>query len=280
MTYTCGNQTLPVSQKTETATSQYLEQVRSYYDTMNPHYLQYVGKTYQAGLLVTSDTDSSRASNLYFASQAGIKPGDRVLDAGCGVCGPSIDIAQNIEDVKIDAITLSPVQANTARELVQQADLANRIQVNIGDFHSLPFADRTFDIVFFFESTGYCCDRQQLFTEVYRVLRPGGTIYIKDVFSNELPLSEQQQQELAEFDRIYVYKTPRISETREAISAASFHEIESRDLGEVVSTKDFVKAMFQYKYGFPLLSDFGQAHYRNFQSLPIYFGQIKAIKPR
>lgn len=254
--------------------------MRSYYDTINPNYLQYVGKTYQAGLLVTSDADSARASNLYFASQADIKPGYHILDAGCGVCGPSIDIAQNIEDVKIDAITLSTVQANTARKLVQQADLANRIQVHIGDFHYLPFADRTFDVVFFFESIGYSCDRQQLFTEVYRVLRPGGSIYIKDVFRNELPLSEQQQQELAEFDQVYVQKTPLISELIEAILTVGFQKIESRDLSGIVSTKNFNKAMFQYKYGFPLLSEFGQAHYRNFQSLPIYFGEIKAIKPQ
>jgi cyclopropane fatty-acyl-phospholipid synthase-like methyltransferase len=248
---------------------------------MNPLILKHVGRTYQAGLLVTdSDADPSHDSNFYLASQAGIHPGHHVLDAGCGVCGPSIDIAKNIEGVRIDAITLSPAQANTARELVQQAGLAERIQVHIGDYHHLRFADRVFDIVFFFESTGYSYDRQRLFTEVYRVLRPGGSLYIKDVFSKDFPLSDQEQQELLEFDWVYAqYKTPQMSETVEAISAVGFQKVEGRDLSKIFNTIQFDKAIHEYKNGFPILTEFGKFHYRQFQCLPIFFGEIKAVKP-
>lgn len=266
---------LPINQKIETDPLQYLEQVCSYYDTMNPLYLKHLGRTYQGGWLAN---DSACASNLYLASQAGIQPGYRVLDAGCGVCGPSIDIAQAIEGVHIDAITLSPVQAQTARELVQQEGLAERIQVHVGDYHHLPFKADTFETVFFFESSGYSYDRQRLFSEVYRVLRPGGSLYIKDVFCKEPPLSDQEQQELAEFNRIYVYNTPRMSELVEAISAVNFQVVESRDLSGIISIKNTAKAMFEYKHGFPFLSEFGKFHYLHFHYLRLFFGDIKARK--
>lgn len=265
---------------TEVEVSQYLKQVCSYYDRMNPLYLKYLGKTYQAGVFATgSEADPYRHNNLYFAQQAGIQSGHHILDAGCGVCGPSIDIARNIKGIRIDAITLSSVQANTARELVQEAGLADQIQVHIGDFHHLPFADEVFDVVLFLESTGYSYDRQRLFAEVYRVLRPGGKLYIKDVFCKELPLSSQEEQEFAEFNRIYVYKTTKISEIREAIALAGFQEISSCDLREINSAKLFGKAMFEYKNGLPYLTEFGEFHYRQFQSLPVFFGEIKARKP-
>jgi ubiquinone/menaquinone biosynthesis C-methylase UbiE len=265
---------LPVDRKIEADPLQYMEQVCSYYDTMNPLYLKHVGRTYQAALV----NDSARATNLYLASQAGIQPGYHVLDAGCGVCGPSIDIAQAIEGVQIDAITLSPVQAQTARELVQQAGLSERIQIHVGDYHHLPFKSDTFETVFFFESSSHSYNPQRLFSEAYRVLRPGGSLYIKDVFCKEPPLSDQAQQELAELNRVYVLKTPRMSETIEAISAAGFQTVEGRDLSEIISTKIIGKAMFEYKHGFPFLSEFGKYHYLQFQHLRLFFGDIKARK--
>ncbi|HEY9852263.1 MAG TPA: class I SAM-dependent methyltransferase [Leptolyngbyaceae cyanobacterium] len=266
---------------TEVEVSQYLKQVCSYYDSITPLYLKYIGKTYQAGVFPTNlEIDFYRHSNLYFGAQAGIQPGHHILDAGCGVCGPSIDIARNIKGITIDAITLSSIQADTARELVQEAGLADRIQVHVGDFHQLPFTDEVFDVVFFLESTGYSYNFQRLFAEVYRVLRSGGYLYIKDVFCKEPPLSKQEQQELAEFDRVYAqYKTSPMSEIVKAISSVNFQEIISCELKEINNTKLFSKAMFEYKNGLPELTEFGKSHYRQFKCLPVFFGEIKARKP-
>jgi ubiquinone/menaquinone biosynthesis C-methylase UbiE len=259
-----------------------LEKVRNYYDTMNAIIVQDVGKTYQAGTLITNTQvdEPYRATNLYLAAQAGIQAGQHVLDAGCGVCGPSIDIVQSIGDLKVDAITLSTAQAETAKKLIHEAGLTEKIQVHIGDYHHLPFADETFDVVFFFESTGYSYDQQKLFTEAYRVLKKGGKLYIKDVFSKEPPLSEQEQQEILEFNRVYAqYQTPCLSETVEKVLSLGFHEVTHFDLNQIMSLEEFRKAMFEYKYGFPLLTEFGKVHYRSVQSLPVFFAEIKAYKP-
>lgn len=261
--------------------TQYRERVRSYYDRMTPTILKYVGKTYQSGLLKSEvvNNDPYRWTNLYCAERAGIKPGNRLLDAGCGVCGPSIDIAQSIERVKIDAITLSAIQVKIARELVQRWGLTDRIEVHQGDFHALPFAGNVFDVVFFLEAAGYSGDCQRLFKEVYRVLRPGGKLYIKEPFIKELPLSKLEREELEQFNQVYVYQATRMSEMSASIVAAGFEQIISHDLTDRISIQKFNQAMFNFKDKLISLTEFGQHHYRDSQSLPIVFGEIQAYKP-
>ena len=197
---------------------EYIEQVCNYYDTMTEVYLKYGGTTFQAGQLSHSKRNTAKVTNLYLASRAGIQPGHRVLDCGCGVCGPSIDIALNTQNIQIDAITLSEVQAKIAKRLIQRARLSSRIQVYRSDYHYLPFSDSSFDVIFFFESTGYAYDRQRLFEEVFRVLRPRGRLYIKDIyFKNKKGASQKEKYEMAEFNRIYAQRTPTLDENISAI---------------------------------------------------------------
>lgn len=73
----------------------WLADVREYYDRTTPLYLEYVGSTLQAGRLRSRDPPGDgyapiEVSNAHFAAAAGIRPGDLVLDAGCGVCGPDL----------------------------------------------------------------------------------------------------------------------------------------------------------------------------------------------
>lgn len=257
----------------------YLENVCDYYDTMTEVYLKYVGTTIQAIQLSHSRKNTTKATNLYLASRAGIQSGHRVLDCGCGVCGPSIDIALNIQNVQIDAITLSKVQAKIAKRLIQQARLSSRIQVYRSDYHDLPFSDSSFDIVFFFESAGYAYDRQRLFREVFRVLRSGGRLYIKDVyFAGKEGVSCKEKGEMAEFNRIYAQQTPTLEEHIRAISNAGFEEIRSCKLVGFTASRSS-QYMITKINGRPVLTKFGEHHYYPFKYLSLLFGEITARKP-
>ena len=258
---------------------EYIERVCDYYDTMTRLYLKYGGATLQAGQLSHSRRDTAKATNLYLASRAGIQPGHRILDCGCGVCGPSIDIARQIPDVQIDAITLSNVQAKIAKNSIRQARLSSRIQIYRGDYHDLPFSDSSFDVVFFFESTGYAYNRQHLFGEVFRVLHFGGRLYIKDVyFASKEDVSHEEKREMAEFDRIYAQQTPTLEENTSAISQAGFEDIYSGKLAGFTAERTS-QYMVTKVNGQPVLTEFGEHHFYAFKYLSLIFGEITARKP-
>jgi ubiquinone/menaquinone biosynthesis C-methylase UbiE len=261
-----------------TGVDEYLAAVRDYWRRTHGAYLEGVGTTFQAGRIKVSPAeDSATASNLYLAAAARILPGHRVLDAGCGVCGPSIDIARNIERVSIAAITISLEQATTAHELVRNADLQHRIQVLVGDFHRLPFAPSLFDVVYFFESSGYSYDPSLLFSEVRRVLRAGGRVYIKDVFHREGPLSEEERSDLGEFDRTFASRTASMETVACALAINGFTQIQSRDLSALISTEHALDAMFTVRKGHLQPTDFGRAHFHVYRHLPIVYGEVQAI---
>lgn len=268
----------------ESEINDYVERVRSYYDRSNSAYLKYIGNTFQAGLLNTGQNKEalSTASNLYLATQAGIQPADHILDAGCGVCGPSIDIACHVEGVTIDAITISPMQAKTAKKRIEEAQLSNRITLHLGDYHQLPFPDEQFDVAIFLESAGYSYNQRQLFTEVYRLLRPGGKLYIKDIFKDEGPLSAGQQEAFDIMNEAYVYRTTTISQSEQILRDVGFQEIQGRDLNALIDPDHMPNSFFRTYNGRTLLTEFGLFHYRFLtlkEPAPIGYAEVKAIKP-
>lgn len=261
-----------------------LENVQRYYDEATPLYVQHLGTTFQAALLSSQEDPEARvrASNLALAAAAGIQPGDHVLDAGCGVCGPSIDIASAIEGVVIDAVTISAVQCEMGWRNVREAGLSGRVRVVRADYHVLPFADNSFDKVIFFESAGYTDHTALLFSEVFRVLRPGGRVYIKDIFRLEKALTAVEQEQLALFDQVYAFCTPKMSSTWRALQGAGLQPATWRqlDVAEGVDWRPFNEAMWSPGDGAQKnLNDFGKAHYQEYQGqLPVYCAEITAVK--
>lgn len=74
----------------------------------------------------------------YIIEKAGILPGHRVLDVGCGWGSLAIMIAETIPNTTVDAVTLSPTQVAYARERVAQAGLSDRVKVYEMDYQNMP----------------------------------------------------------------------------------------------------------------------------------------------
>jgi ubiquinone/menaquinone biosynthesis C-methylase UbiE len=263
---------------------EYLKEVRDYYDTHAEAIKDCFCDTYQAYLLPgEGDSGDQSSTNTFLASRAGIKPGDRVLDAGCGAGGPAVDIAKNISGVTIDAITISRVQARLARKLVEENGLAGRIRVHTGDFHELPFEPATFDLVYFFESDAYSWNQKNLFAGVCRVLRPGGILYIKGVYKKDGPLSEQETIDLDKMCKMFAWNMTTLGASAKAIAEAGFQDIETGRL-DFLSARAFfqfrLKASVTTVDGTPSLTLFGKRHHDIFKSGPWYAGEIRARKPQ
>jgi cyclopropane-fatty-acyl-phospholipid synthase len=105
----------------------------------------------------------------------GLREGERVLDVGCG-WGSFAMHAVREYGVRVVGITLSPAQAEAARERVAAAGLADRIDVRLQDYRDV--AGESFDAV---SSIGMVEHVGEAQIDVYaqqlaRVLKPGGRV--------------------------------------------------------------------------------------------------------
>jgi cyclopropane fatty-acyl-phospholipid synthase-like methyltransferase len=152
--------------------------VDQHYTVLNNRYLKIYGE-----ILDASRTKNPEELLAYLASEAGIKNGMKLLDAGCGVGGPARYFASHF-DINIQGITATKLQAEIARQKNAEAGLDKRIEIINGDFHFLSkhYPENNFDIVYFFESFCHGYDIKQVMNEVHKVLKPGGVLYMKDCF--------------------------------------------------------------------------------------------------
>ena len=123
----------------------------------------------------------------YTIASARLTAGMKLLDAGCGICGPAAYFAAKLQDVSIEACTISSVQVEKGRENVRAKGLENQINITEGDYHSINelYPAERFDRVYFLESFGHSNDKRKLLHAAWEVLKPGGMVYIKDLFRRE-----------------------------------------------------------------------------------------------
>lgn len=225
------------------------ERVGRYYDEWTPRYRASFGDTFQA--CRPKETDDL---HRYLLESAGVVDGERILDAGCGVCGPSVYFATH-RRVAIDAVTVSNEQAATARRLVADACLSDRITVHHGDFHRLDelFAPTTFDRVLFLESLSHAADPMEPLRAAFAVLKPGGTVYVKDFFEkhhDDAGERRRAQETIVRVDRAFAVKTPRLDRTLAVLQRIGFVR---RHVGPVGFTNDLaVWARFNRAHDFDL----------------------------
>jgi cyclopropane fatty-acyl-phospholipid synthase-like methyltransferase len=117
------------------------------------------------------------------AERASMRPGMRVLDAGCGVGGPALWLAETY-GVEVVGVTLSEVQLARARKYAARRKLEHLVRFEIADFTALPYDEGSFDVVWAQESVCHVpADAKQLFLkEAGRVLKPGGRMLMEDWF--------------------------------------------------------------------------------------------------
>ena len=97
----------------------------------------------------------------------------RVLDAGCGIGGSSRFLAHTY-GCRVEAIDLTPQFVEAATRLNALCGMSDRISVREGSVADLPYADRSFDMVWCQNVTMNVEDKRRMFAEAFRVLVPGG----------------------------------------------------------------------------------------------------------
>jgi phosphoethanolamine N-methyltransferase len=117
--------------------------------------------------------------------------GKEVLDIGVGIGGPACLLVTNHGAGKVTGIDVEEPVLREAQATVSSQNLENQIDLQFVTTGSLPFDDATFDVVFSKDSIIHIPDKQSLFSEVYRVLNPGGWVVMSDWYCSEEPFTEE-----------------------------------------------------------------------------------------
>lgn len=162
----------------------------------------------------------------YIIEQADLHKWNRMLDAGCGVCGPSVFFAENI-GLDIEAITISDTQYQQAMKNAAECGVPEKINVSLGDFRSLTdhYEPNTFDRAIFLESLGHAGHVRKVAEGLAQVMQPGGMVYIKDLY-RRISSDDAFQQRIDRFFELmnehYSYTTLHLTETIDAFRENNF----------------------------------------------------------
>ncbi|EYU40456.1 hypothetical protein MIMGU_mgv1a022585mg [Erythranthe guttata] len=114
-----------------------------------------------------------------------VKPGSKILDAGCGVGGPMRAIAAH-SGANVVGITINEYQVGRARAHNKKAGLDALCEVVCGNFLEMPFGDNTFDGAYSIEATCHAPKLEDVYGEIYRVMKPGSMYVSYEWVTTEL----------------------------------------------------------------------------------------------
>jgi arsenite methyltransferase len=110
-----------------------------------------------------------------------IRPGERVVDVGCGAGIDSLIAAKKVgPDGRVIGVDMSPSMLKKARFAAHEAEL-NNVEFRVGYAESLPIDECWADVVISNGVLNLMPDKDTALQEMSRVLKPGGRLQIGDI---------------------------------------------------------------------------------------------------
>jgi ubiquinone/menaquinone biosynthesis C-methylase UbiE len=120
-----------------------------------------------------------RNATVRLAQLAQIRNGERVLDVGCGIGGPSRYLASQL-GCQVTGLDFTAEFVALAEMLARRTRLADKVAHRQGDALDLPFPDGSFDVVWSQNAAMNIADRDRLYSEMHRVL-PAGRLALQEI---------------------------------------------------------------------------------------------------
>jgi cyclopropane-fatty-acyl-phospholipid synthase len=200
--------------------------VRYHYDVGNEFFALFLDEsmTYSCAIFSRGATTLEQAQRTkleLIASKLALRPGMRVLDVGCGWGAFAIHAARE-HGVSVTGVTLSPRQAELARERVAQAGLDERVEIRVQDYRELPV--ESFDAISSIGMAEHVGASQidRYARSLYALLRPGGLLLNHAIAS----LDPDRKRDTDGFSERYVFPDGEplaLSRMQLAFERAGFH---------------------------------------------------------
>ena len=197
----------------------------------------------QGGCCAAPSAENLSASVGYSPGELATIPDGANLGLGCGypVALASLNADQTVLDLgsgggidcflaarkvgpggRVIGVDMTPEMIHLARENAQKSGVGN-VEFRLGEIENLPLADATVDVVISNCVINLSPDKERVFAEIFRVLKPGGRMLVSDiVLDGDLP--ERVKQSAAAYTACIGGALPR-GEYLAAIHAAGFKQV-------------------------------------------------------
>jgi ubiquinone/menaquinone biosynthesis C-methylase UbiE len=120
----------------------------------------------------------TRAVNRWALSALAPRPGERILELGCGHGRTLAHVARGAAPGLVVGVDPSEVMRRVARRHLRTEIRAGRVRIEPGDSSSIPAPDGAFDKVYSVHTLYFWPDLDAGLRELHRVLRPGGLLLL------------------------------------------------------------------------------------------------------
>ncbi|CAE1299388.1 E2.1.1.103 [Acanthosepion pharaonis] len=160
-----------------------------------------------------------------FVAKLNIKPGEKVLDVGCGIGGSAFHMAQ-IYGAEVVGIDLSTNMILIAHQRCQEVNLTQKVHFEIADATKRHFEPCSFDVIYSRDTIIHIKDKLALFKKFYEWLKPGGRLLITDYCCSAGSHSDQFKSYTKQ--RGYIFLP--VEKYGQELKEAGFQNIQSTDM--------------------------------------------------
>ncbi|XP_062175324.1 cycloartenol-C-24-methyltransferase-like [Alnus glutinosa] len=213
----------------------YTDMVNKYYDLVTSFYEYGWGESFHFAQRWKGESlqESIKRHEHFLSLQLGLKPGQKVLDVGCGIGGPLREISR-FKLTSVTGVNNNEYQISRGKELNRIAGVDKTCNFVKADFMKMPFPDNTFDAAYALDATCHAPDAYGCYKEIYRVLKPGQCFAAYEWCMTD-SFDPNNKVSLAQTEIEVGNGLPEIRLTRkclEALKQAGFEVIWEKDLAE------------------------------------------------